>query len=257
MDFSRKTVVITGAAKGIGASTACQFARLNAQVALLDIDVETGKNLEAHLHKNAKFFHCDVSKEASIQKTFEDIIEWQGSIDILVNNAGIQGKYLKVHETSLEEWQRIMNINLTSQFLCAKYALQNMLKKNKGVIVNVTSVQAFMSQNRVAAYTTSKSAILGLTRSIAVDYAPHIRCVGVAPGSVDTPMFRSSINESANPEAVWKECEDMHLLKKVAKPEEIASLITFLSSEGASNMTGQTIRVDGGLGVTILGSKQD
>lgn len=257
MNFKNKTVVITGAAKGIGEATARKFIQAGAHVALLDVDEKQGKELELASDGEVKFFLCDISNQEAVEETFQKICQWKDRIDCLINNAGIQGEYFKVHETPLEEWERVMKINLTGHFLCAKQALKNMLKFKSGVIINVTSVQAFLSQERVAAYTTSKTASLGLTRSIAVDYAPYIRCNGVAPGSVDTPMFRKTINDSANPTMVLQECVDMHLLKKIANPEEVASMILFLCSEGASNITGQTFRVDGGLGVMIPGSKQE
>ena len=132
-----------------------------------------------------------------------------------------------------------------------------MQKNGNGVIINVSSVQAFHSQNKVAAYTTSKTALLGLTRSIAVDYSPTIRSVAICPGTVDTPMLRMAIQESPDPEEVYIECEDMHLAKRVAKPEEIADLIVFAASEKASFITGQALRIDGGLGLSAAGSKKD
>ena len=122
--------------------------------------------------------------------------------------------------------------------------------------MNLSSVQAFVSQNNVAAYTTSKSAILGLTRSIAVDYAPRIRCVAVCPGTVDTPMLREAIKLSPDPMEVLDECNQMHPVKRIGTPEEVADLIVFLASDKAGFITGQPIRVDGGLGLSIGGSKR-
>jgi NAD(P)-dependent dehydrogenase (short-subunit alcohol dehydrogenase family) len=110
-------------------------------------------------------------------------------VDVLVNNAGIN-RYATVTETTEAEWDLVMNVNLKSAFLAAKYAIPSMQKKGSGVVVNISSVQAFVSQSQVAAYTTSKTAMLGLTRSIAVDYGPAIRCVAVCPGSINTPMLR-------------------------------------------------------------------
>ena len=150
-----------------------------------------------------------------------------------------------------------MNVNLKSAFFCSKYAIPVMLKKGKGCIINVASVQSFISQQNVAPYTTSKTALLGLTRSIAVDYAPKIRCVAVCPGTVDTPMLRGAINLSPNPQEVLQECHDMHLTKRIGSSEEVAELISFLASEKADFITGQAFRIDGGLGISIAGSKRD
>ena len=151
----------------------------------------------------------------------------------------------------------VLDVNLKSVFLCSKYCIPSMLRKGRGVVVNVASVQAFVSQQKVAAYTTSKSALLGLTRSIAIDYSPHIRCVAVCPGTVDTPMLREAIKESPDPDAVYQECIDMHPLKKLATPQEVSELIAFLASDKASFITGQAYRIDGGLGISVGGSKRE
>lgn len=251
MNFKNKTAVITGAAKGMGASCAKLFYEAGANVVLLDISDDT-----SGIHdKRWLFIHCDVSKENEVSAAFSNITQQFDSIDFLVNNAGIQ-RYGTVTETTTEEWDLVMNVNLKSYFLCAKYALPSMQKNKKGVVINVASVQAFVSQQKVAAYTTAKTAILGLTRSIAVDYAPHIRCVAVCPGTVDTPMLRDSFALSLNPDEVLQECIDMHLVKRIGTPDEIAELILFLCDDKASFITGQAIRIDGGLGITIQGSKR-
>lgn len=251
MNYQNKTVVITGGAKGIGAATAQVFYEEGAKVAILDVAPDTSKIED----KRWLFIHCDVSDEMQVQKAFQGIEEKFTTVDFLVNNAGIQ-RYGTVTETSINEWDLVMNINLKSFFLCSKHALPLMQKNKKGVIINVASVQAFLSQQNVAAYTTAKSAILGLTRSIAIDYAPHVRCVAVCPGTIDTPMLRDSIALSPDPGEVMQECIDMHLTKRIGTPEEVASLILYLCDEKAGFITGQAIRIDGGLGITIQGSKR-
>jgi NAD(P)-dependent dehydrogenase (short-subunit alcohol dehydrogenase family) len=132
-----------------------------------------------------------------------------------------------------------------------------MLKIGKGVVVNVSSVQAMLSQNNVGPYVTSKTAMIGLTRSIAVDYAPQVRCVAVCPGTVDTPMVRWGFSQSSNPEEVYQECVDMHLTKRIAQPSEVGEFIAYLCSDKAAFMTGQAYRIDGGLGIMIQGSKRN
>ena len=131
-----------------------------------------------------------------------------------------------------------------------------MQKIGKGVVIIISSVQAYMSQANVAAYTTIKTGLLGLTRSIAVDYAPNIRCVAICPCSVDTPMLQDSIAQTTNPEEVLQDCNNMHLTQRIGKPEEIGELVAFVASEKGSFMTGQGIRVDGGMGVTISSIKE-
>ncbi|MEO8712459.1 MAG: glucose 1-dehydrogenase [Parafilimonas sp.] len=251
MNYHNKTVVITGGAKGIGAATAALFFDAGANVVVLDVAEDSSNK------KNERwmFLQCDVSNETQVKTAFENIAKQFDSVDFLVNNAGIQ-RYGSVTETTTDEWDLVMNINLKSFFLCAKYALPFMQQKQKGVIINVASVQAFLSQQKVAAYTTAKTAILGLTRSIAVDYAPHVRCVAVCPGTIDTPMLRESIALSPDPEEVMQECIDMHLTKRIGTAKEVAELIMYLCDDKAAFITGQAIRIDGGLGITIAGSKK-
>ena len=255
MSFKGKTVVITGGAKGIGGNCSKVFHKNGANICILDID-EEGQNLANELGENSLYFKCDVSKELDVKNAFKKIVHKYGEVDVLVNNTGIQ-KYSTVTETTEQEWDLVLNVNLKSAFLCSKYAIPSMQKKGKGCIINVASVQSYISQKNVAPYTTSKTALLGLTRSIAVDYAPNIRCVAVCPGTVDTPMLRDAINLSPNPEEVLQECHDMHLTKRIGTSDEVAELIAFLASDKAGFITGQSIRIDGGLGISIGGSKRD
>ncbi|MCB9267160.1 MAG: glucose 1-dehydrogenase [Lewinellaceae bacterium] len=255
MSLKGKNAVITGGAKGIGGAATRALHREGANVVILDVDSLGGK-LAEELGKGALFFKCDVSRETEVRQAMEKAVETFGDLDILVNNAGIQ-RYSTVTETTEEEWDLVMNVNLKSAFLCAKHAIPSMLAKGKGVVINVSSVQAFITQNNVAPYTTSKTAMLGLTRSIAVDYAPNIRSVAVCPGTVDTPMLRDALQLSPDPEAVYQECVDMHLAKRICSPEEVAELIVFLASDKAPFITGQAIRIDGGLGLMVAGSKRD
>jgi NAD(P)-dependent dehydrogenase (short-subunit alcohol dehydrogenase family) len=251
MEFKNKTVIITGGANGIGAATAKEFYDAGANVAILDLQDD-----ERDLNDLRWFYQqCDVSKATEVLPAMNAIYEKFGAIHFLINNAGIQ-RYGTVSEASEDDWDLVMNVNLKSYFLCSKYAIPFIQKNSNGAIVNVSSIQAFVTQERVAAYAASKSAILGLTRSIAIDYSPNIRCVAVCPGTIDTPMLRNAIELSPDPDLVLRECEDMHLLKRIGKPEEVASLIKFLCSEQASFITGQAIRVDGGLGIMIQGSKK-
>ena len=255
MQFQNHLAVVTGAAKGIGAATARAFAREGAAVALLDVD-DSANALARSLAPRGLFVHCDVARAGDVERAFDTIAGDLGETSILVNNAGVQ-HYGTVTDTSEDEWDRVLGVNLKSAFLCAKHAIPQMLKRGRGVVVNLASVQAFVSQQRVAPYTTSKTALLGLTRSIAVDYAPQIRCVAVCPGTVDTPMLRDAIAQSPNPDEVLRECHDMHPVKRIATAEEVAELILYLASDKAGFITGQPVRIDGGLGLSIGGSKRE
>jgi NAD(P)-dependent dehydrogenase (short-subunit alcohol dehydrogenase family) len=250
-----KHAVISGGAKGIGESAVRIFVRDGYKVSIMDIDLEAGNALSDDLGKNAHFIKCDMGDESNIKSAFEEAKAHFGEIDVLVNNVGIN-VYGTILSTTSEEWDRTMNVNLKSYFLCSKEAIPSMQKQGAGVIINISSVQAFVSQGNVAAYTTAKTALLGFTRSIAVDYSPEIRSVVICPGTIDTPMLHKAINESPDPQAVLEECNNMHLLKRIGKPDEVGELIAFAASEKGGFMTGQAIRVDGGLGIEAAGSKK-
>lgn len=256
MSFEGKTVVITGGAEGIGAGCAKVFHRERANTVVLDVNEQTGNELCARLGDRARFIKCDVSKESEVQNAMKQAAGHFGSLDVLVNNAGIL-KYFSVTETSEEDWDNILGINLKGAFLCAKHALPYMMEAGAGVVVNMSSVQAYTTQEKVAAYVTSKSALIGLTRSIAIDYAPEVRCVAICPGGVDTPLNRKAFQESPDPKQVRQETIDLHLLKRMADPEEIGELVAFVASDKGSFITGQPIRIDGGVGAKVAGSKKD
>lgn len=252
--FDNKVAVVTGAAMGIGEATAEAFAAEGAVVVLLDLN-DTAGEVASRIGGASFFVKCDVANASAVEGAFEEIARRVGGVDILVNNAGIQ-RYGTVTETTEEDWDLVMGVNLKSAFLCARQAIPQMRVRGGGVVVNISSVQAFLSQQNVAAYTTSKTALLGLTRSLAVDFAPDIRCVAVCPGTVDTPMLREAIKLSPDPQEVLEECTAMHPLQRIGSPEEVAGLILYLASPAAGFITGQTFRIDGGLGLSIAGSKR-
>lgn len=249
MSYQGKHIIVTGGSKGIGKACALTFLNDGAKVSVLDI---APPDFDA---PGLFYFRADVSSEEEVRDSLTAAITQCGEIDVLVNNAGIQ-RYGTVTATEVSAWDLVMSVNLRSAFLCAHYAIPSMVRKGGGVVVNVSSVQAFLSQREVAAYTTAKTALLGLTRSISVDYAPAIRCVAVCPGTIDTPMLQQAIRESPDPQEVYQECIDMHPLKKIGSPQDVADMIFFLASEKASFVTGQAYRVDGGLGITIAGSRR-
>ena len=251
MEFQNKTVVVTGGGKGIGAACAKVFFDAGANVVVLDKDA----NDSGITDPRWLVLQCDVSIDTQVIEAAEKVWQRFSSVHYLVNNAGIQ-RYGTVVDTTADEWDKVMNVNLKSYFLCSKYFIPLIQKSGSGVIINVASVQAFVSQKNVAAYTTAKTAILGLTRSIAIDFAPNIRCVAVCPGTIDTPMVRTSFSLSPDPEAVLQECIDMHPIGRIGTPEDVAEVVKFMCDDKAGFITGQYIRVDGGLGITINGSKK-
>ena len=248
-EFLNKTVIITGGAKGLGLATAQLFHEQGAEVFILDID-PSGVQTAQQIGENCKFLICDVSDSIQVNNTIDFIFKTSGKINIFINNAAIQTTGTAV-ETSEETWDKTIAVNLKGQFLCAKYAIPYMLQSEKPVIVNISSVNGIHTEPDVFAYVTSKAAILGMTKSIAVDFAPKLRCVAVCPGSIDTPLLQEEIKKSNNPNETQEKINNYHLLKRVAQPEEVANFILFLASEKASFCTGQYYRVDGGIGVMI------
>ncbi|MEO9145351.1 MAG: SDR family oxidoreductase [Ginsengibacter sp.] len=250
MQFTNKTVIVTGGAKGMGQSTAAKFLEEGATVIILDRDRE--QNEIAGETSPYHYYQCDVSKYEQVEKVFAIIKDTFKTIDVLVNNAGIQ-TYGTVTETSEELWDRTINVNVKSMYLCSKFCIPLMAESEGAVVINLSSAQAFVTQKEVAAYATSKAAILGLTHSIAVDYAPHIRCIAVCPGAVMTPMLKNTIDALPDTKEAIKQTENIHLLKRIARPEEIADFIIFAASNKGSFMTGQHYRIDGGIGVELGG----
>jgi len=250
MQFTSKTVIVTGGAKGLGQSIAAKFLEEGATVIILDRDSQ--QNDTVRETSPYHYYQCDVSRYDQVEKVFAIIKESFKTIDVLVNNAGIQ-TYGTVTETSEELWDRTLSVNVKSMYLCSKFCIPLMAESDSAAVINLSSAQAFVTQKEVAAYATSKAAVLGLTHSIAVDYAPNIRCIAVCPGAVMTPMLKNTIDALPDTKEAVKQTENIHLLKRIAKPEEIADFIIFAASNKGSFMTGQHYRIDGGIGVELGG----
>ena len=176
-----------------------------------------------------------------------------GGLDVLSHNAGIQ-RYGTVETTSEALWEEVISVNLTGAFLISK-ATMPLIRASKGAVVHMTSVQGFASQAGVVAYSTAKHGLIGLVHAMAVDAAPYgVRVNGVAPGSVDTPMLRESIALAKSPDDVWATIKALHPLGRAANAEEIAEVVAFLASSAASFITGEVVRVDGGVMARLGGS---
>ena len=251
-----KRVLVTGAAKGIGRAVAEAFAKRGDQLILMDVD-EAGLNevtlslrnqgarVEAGLGSVANAAHCQAIAALAASAL--------GGIDVLSHNAGIQ-TYGTVETTEEALWDETLNVNLKGAYLVSRAAMP-MLRESRGTVVHMASVQGMASQAGVTAYAVSKHGLIGLVRSMAIDYAPFgVRVNGVAPGSVDTPMLRSAVALAEDPEAVYAEIRAMHPLGRSARAEEVADAVLFLASDGASFITGEILRVDGGMRAGLGGS---
>jgi NAD(P)-dependent dehydrogenase (short-subunit alcohol dehydrogenase family) len=249
MDLSGKVAVVTGGAMGIGKATAERLLLLGASVAILDLNRELGESTAALLSPGGAcaFFPCDVSDSLQVATAVAAVQQRFGGVDILVSNAGIQD-YGDVVTTTEEAWDRLMDTNVRSAFLMAKACVPHMLERGGGAIVIVGSVQSMTAIANSVAYVTAKHALLGLTRSIALDFASRaIRANCVCPGAVDTPMLRWAASLDPNPEGVLRACDRLHALGRMAQPQEVADAIAYLVSPMASFITGAALVVDGGL----------
>jgi NAD(P)-dependent dehydrogenase (short-subunit alcohol dehydrogenase family) len=245
-EFEAKTAVVMGGTAGIGLATARLLRERGARVAIFG----SAANSDSDLGDGFLIGDGDIREEIVVREFIDEVAAEFGGIDILVNSAGIQ-RYGDAVETTTELWNEVLAINLTGMFLAAKHTIPHLIAAGGGSIVNVSSVQAFVSQDKVAAYAVSKAGIVALTKSIALDFAVQgIRANTVCPGSVDTPMLRWAADRfkgDATVEETVAKWGTTHPLGRVAEPREVAEVIAFLASDRSSFVTASEYRVDGGL----------
>lgn len=245
MRFLGKVALITGGTRGIGLATAQGFLEEGASVALAGRNRRRGDRVAREL--DALFVSTDVRIAADCEQAVERTLQAYGRLDILVNGAGVIYRDRTVEETTEEEWDTTLDTNLKGAFLMSKYALPP-LRESKGAIVNVASYLGLVGLAGVAAYTASKAGLVGLTRTMALDYAEEsIRVNCVCPGSVLTDMIYEAWEAYGDVEEARRAWEAKHPLGRIATPEEIARTILFLASEDASFVTGAALAVDGGI----------
>ncbi|MGH9514678.1 MAG: SDR family NAD(P)-dependent oxidoreductase [Terriglobales bacterium] len=244
-EWANKVAVITGGASGIGAAAAEEFAARGVRVVILD-RVQPAKS------EDALYIACDVASSDDVGAAASRVSGEFGEIAFLVNSAGIQ-RYGTGETTSEKTWDEVMAINVKAMFLTFR-AFFPLMKRRGASVVNVSSVQAVGALPNSVAYVTSKHAIAGLTRALAIDHAQdNIRVNCVCPGAVDTPMLRSSLQNTEGLAPLLNEIGQLHALGRIARPEEVAKVIAFLCSDDASFTTGGIYLVDGGMTALVAG----
>jgi NAD(P)-dependent dehydrogenase (short-subunit alcohol dehydrogenase family) len=246
--FDGKTVLVTGAARGIGRATAEAFARAGASVALLDRDSVALQPVVTAIGEGggrAIALVADVARRADIEQAVDECVKAYGGLDVLVGNAGIHFARA-IDEYTDEEWDLIVSVNLTGTFYVIRAALPT-LRRSRGAIVLVSSMTALVGQARGAAYVATKGALVSLTKGLALELAADgIRVNCVCPAGVDTPLMRSWAETLPDPAAILQQQAAMHLMNRMASADEIAAAIAFLASPAASFITGVALPIEGG-----------
>ena len=248
--LNNKVAIVTGAATGIGEASATALAQAGASVVFADIDEDAGRaKVEALAASglDVAFQRADVRVTGDVEALIAATVKRFGRLDILVNNAAvaIAGK---VAEISEEDWNQVLNTNLTSVWRGMHFAIPHMLEQGGGSIINMSSAQALMGFSAWSAYAAAKGGINALVRQTAVDYSPHnIRVNAIAPGTINTPMNMRIAEEADDGEALMAEWASRHAAGRIGEPAEVAALVVFLAGDDAAFITGEVIRVDGGL----------
>ncbi len=246
-DFSEQVIFITGASSGIGRATALKFANAKAKIVLIDLNADAGLALAKSIRDlgtHAAFIKCDVSKEQNVKMAIAETIEVFGQIDCAFNNAGIEGEAALTADCTTENWNHVIQTNLTGAWLCMKYQIAEMLKKKSGTIINCSSIAGLIGFQTSPAYVAAKHGLLGLTKTAALEYAQsNIRINAICPGVIETPMIDRFTH--GNNDAV-QQLKKSEPIGRLGQPDEIADAVLWLSSPASSFVTGHSLVIDGG-----------
>lgn len=241
--------MITGAGSGIGRATALAFADEGARLALADLNGDSLEQATREVREKAATalpLQGNISLAAVAQQMVEQTVNCYSRLDILINNAGIDLQ-AGLEETSEEDWDHVMAVNIKAMFLLCKYAVPHLVRAGGGAIVNVASATALLPLSGRPAYNASKGAVVAFTKSLAVDLASsHIRANCICPGAVDTPLLRKALETAPDPSAARAGVLSRYPVARLALPEEIANAIVFLACADSAYITGATLAVDGG-----------
>jgi len=250
LSFENKVALVTGAGSGMGLATAKAFAEAGAAIVLADFRAETveaeARRLVAAGHK-AIAVRCDVSDDTQVEAMVDRTVAEFGRLDAAFNNAGVMARIAPTADSSREDWDRVIGVNLRGVWSCMKYELRQMHRQGSGAIVNNASVGALTGNPGIGSYIASKHGVVGLTRTAALEYIKHgIRVNAVNPGLIDTPIARDVVNGS---EQAYEEIAKHVPIGRAGTPAEIASAVLWLCSSGASYVVGHALTVDGGMTV--------
>jgi NAD(P)-dependent dehydrogenase (short-subunit alcohol dehydrogenase family) len=244
-DFSGKVAIVTGGASGIGAAVVEKFAGNGAKVVVADFDEVGGRAMVDKLTadgKTASFFKVDVAEPDQVEAMVRHAVDTYGGLHIAVNNAGIGGASAPTGEYGIDDWKKVIDINLNGVFYGLRYEIPAMLESGGGAIVNVASILGSVGFANAPAYVAAKHGVVGLTKNAAIEYATqNIRVVSVGPGFIKTPLLDKNLDEET-----MKVIAGMHPVQRMGTPDEVANLITYLVSDEASFLTGGYYLVDGG-----------
>lgn len=246
--LKEKIVIVTGAASGIGRETAKAYAKKGASVCISDVDNNGLKETEEQILKkggNVLAITADISNENNVKKLVNTTVKKFGGLDIACNNAGVGGELNTTADYSVEEWDRVININLRGQWLCMKYQIPEILNRGGGAIINVTSILGKVGFANAPAYVAAKHGLVGLTKTAAIEYSSKgIRVNAIAPAFIDTPMLERAglTTDMEMKEQIIK----LHPIGRLGTSREVANAIVWLTSDEASFITGHTLLVDGG-----------